>query len=220
MTFRALAAAVALCALSASGARAAIITQTIDFTFSNFFENGTVTGIPAPQDPVSGSVSITFDDAMTTSIFGQSVDSISFTTPSGVFQDSDVRFDLVVGADISATRIALFGTDSGSQNLEYDLYLYQQELPVQLLEQFDFLIHLASAETLGAEFDTTAGGAVAALMTYSNFESPNFPYYASNDEVLVSTTETETGSAVPEPASLGIMGLALLAMGVARRKAR
>ena len=48
---------------------------------------------------VTGEVSFTYDSATTTSIFGQAVDSVSFSMPAGFFLTSDVKFDLKLGAD-------------------------------------------------------------------------------------------------------------------------
>ncbi|MGB0631122.1 MAG: hypothetical protein ACPGRZ_10535, partial [Alphaproteobacteria bacterium] len=185
----------------ATPAQAALITQTIGFSFSNFDEAGTFT--PGPIQLIEGSVSFTFDDATPTSIFGQAVDSISFSTPVGVFDTSNVFFDLRIGADIVGPPIT-----------QYELDIYHDTLPVFINVTDDFLLQLASVNPVGAPFSNSAG--TASLFSYSD---GNFGFFRSNEELLNSTSVPATSS-VSAPASVAFLGLGMLALGLRRRARR
>ena len=89
--------ALGVCTVAAP-ARAALITQTIDFYFDDFRNPDG----PLPSyGSVQGSVTFTYDTATPTSIHEKAVDSIAFTSPGGVLNTSDVRFSLLLGNDIS-----------------------------------------------------------------------------------------------------------------------
>jgi len=185
----------------ATPAQAALITQTIDFSFSGFEELGTF--VPGPIATVEGTVSFTFDDATPVSIFGQGVDSITFTTPVGVSDTSNVFFDLRIGVDIV-----------GPPTTQYELDIYHDTLPVFLNLTDDFLLRVGTVNPVGSPFSNSFGTAAE-----FNYSDGNFGFFGSNVHLLDSTS-APAASSIPAPASLAFLGLGLLAIGVRRRARR
>tara|TARA_R110000787_G_scaffold25941_10_gene72705 strand:+ start:849 stop:1478 length:630 start_codon:yes stop_codon:yes gene_type:complete len=196
------AAALSVVLLSAAAAQAAVITQTINFSYENFTDIGGGSAIP-PYDPVSGSVTLTYDNATTTSLVGQSVDSISFSTPVAVFPTSGVFFDLRINPDVAAPAFT-----------GYEINIYFDEFAVGAAHPADFLIRIATALTHMPGDDLSTGASSTILYSDDDFF---LSFFHSGEDTLSSTIVTEA-SALPEPATLPLIGLGLVAAGMARRR--
>lgn len=188
---------------SPAPAQAALITQTLNFVFSD--SGSGVTNSSQLYDPISGTAVFTYDDAATSSLYGQAVDSISFSTPTGVFQTGDVYFDMRIGADLASP------TDN------YEIDIYYQTLGVYLNDTSDFLLRVASVLPRGDSFDTTTGSPVAGLFNYSD---GNFTFYGENAAALSSTSVAASGPpvAVPEPGVLVIFGASMIGLSFGLRR--
>jgi len=208
-TARALAAALFVLGTAAGAtvpsapAQAALITQTLNFVFSD--SGSGVTNSSQLYDPISGTAVFTYDDAATSSIFGQAVDSISFSTPTGVFQTGDVYFDMRIASDLT------------SPTNNYELDIYYQTLGVYLNDTTDFLLRVASLLPRGDSFDTTTGSPVAGLFNYSD---EAFTFYGENAAGLSSTSVAASGLpvAVPEPGMLVIFGAGMIGLSFGFRR--
>lgn len=188
-------------------ANAAPITQTLSFSFSNFTPIGTAT--PSIVSDVTGSVSFTYDTATPTSIFGQAVDSISFTspTPPGFdFLTSNVMFDLRLGADL----LVPFN--------DYEISVYQDEEPVFSNKVGDFLFLIGAIGPVGA--DVPGGGAIGSQFLL--IDKPGFDGFyqtANGAPGSVTSSSVPVTAEIAEPAPLLVLGLGLAAFGLLRRRA-
>lgn len=191
----------ALIGLSAT-AQATPINLTSSFHFSGI----TVIsgGDPVPVDPVTGSFSISFDDAA--DVTGKAVDSIDFT--AGGFPESNVFFDYDV-----------LDTSSGTPNFHIDIYFGGFSV---IAGQNDFLIQMSGfpdeldAAIAGAEIlpDVIRTGFI--LYSKPTTIIPALNLFASNN----GQNEFDTSISVPGPAALPIFaaGLAALGFTVSRRR--
>lgn len=199
---------VVLFSLNIVGAQAAVITQTINFNFTGF---STVTGSPVLHDPVTGQVVLTYDDASPVSVIGQAVDSISFSTPVGVFDTSNVFFDLRIPPDLqfSSQTPGLY---------EYDVY--HDALSVSVNQSDDFLLRIGAFGSRGDEW--SVGGITTANAQFLYANGADFSVFSTNATVstgdLSSTTESAPTS-IAAPASLAFLGFGMLAIGLKRRRA-
>lgn len=189
--------------LSAASAQAAVITQTIDFSYDDGFTDIGGAGATAPYDPVSGSVTLTYDNATTTSLIGQSVDSISFSAPVAVLPTSGVFFDLRINPDVA------FPAFTG-----YEINIYFDEFAVSAAHPADFLIRIATALTHMPGDDLSTGASSTILYSDADFF---LSFFHSGEDTLSSTIAAEA-SALPEPATLALIGLGLVAAGMTRRR--
>lgn len=133
--------ALGVCTVAAP-ARAALITQTIDFYFDDFQNPG---GPLPAYGSVQGSVTFTYDTATTTSIHEQAVDSIAFTSPAGTFDTSDVRFSLLLGNDISPDVRRLEQAVDGEMyeaGPSYELGIYAGSFGVSGNDPSDFYLRI------------------------------------------------------------------------------
>lgn len=188
----------------AGAANAALITQTINFEFSGFGPSGSSSS-PSLVNDVTGALSLTYDTATPASILNGAVDSISFSTPSGFFLTSDVRFDLRVGAD------KLFASNS------YELDFYTNVLGVEFNLVGDFLLRIAAIGPIGA--DVPGGGAMAGQLLIIDRPGTEGSYQFSNAGIVTSTS-VPAAIAVAEPLPLMALGLGLTAFGLMRIRAR
>jgi hypothetical protein len=193
---------VAVVALSGA-ARAAVITQVIDFSFSNFSVLGLGSG-PSGLTLIEGSASLTYDSATPTSIFGQAVDSISFTTPVGIFQTSNVFFDYRIGADQPSPTPNAYAID-----------IYFDDFPVNIANPTDFLIRLAGLGPQDYDVNTLLG---AQVIFVDDTTGPADVFFVSNFDIVTSTAVVDEPSPAPEPAGLALFGAGLVAAGAARRR--
>jgi len=198
------AAALSVVLLSAVSVQAAVITQTIDFSYDGGFTDLGGGSATAPYDPVSGSVTLTYDNATTTSLVGQSVDNISFSTPVAIFPTSNVFFDLRINPDVGAPAF------NG-----YEINIYFDEFAVSSVHPADFLIRIAAALTHMPGDDLSTGASSTILYSDDDFF---LSFFHSGEDTLSSTIVTEA-SAMPEPGTLALVGLGLVAAGMARRRA-
>lgn len=180
--------------LLALPSHATLITQTIDFSFTDF----STTGPTVPHDFIEGTVVFTYDNATSTSIFGQSVDSLTFSTPNSFFPTTDLLFDLRIGTD------KLFATNG------HEFSFYYSERPVSLIHgvgSTDFLIDAAGAST------TPGTGPLGMLMIYSERPTASeFGFFSSS--LNTNSTSFELANVTPLPAPgaavlllLGLVGL-------------
>ena len=208
--FRALALGVAvLFSLNASGTQAAVITQTINFDFTGFL-NGNA--LSAPNDPVTGQVVVTYDNASPVSIVGQAVDSISFSTPVGVFDTSNVFFDLRIAPDLQFTA---------QDPNRYEFDIYHDTLPVFFGQADDFLFRISAFGNRGDEWNP--GGITSASGQFLYVDAVGNELFTASNNVsgggLTSTTQSAP-TTIAAPASLAFLGFGMLAIGLKRRRAR
>jgi len=182
--------------VATGAANAPLITQTINFSFSGFGQFA-VSMSPTLISDVTGEVSFTYDSAATTSIFGQAVDSVSFSTPAGFFLTSDVKFDLKLCAD----KI--------TQSNDYEFDFYHDELSVRSNLVGDWLFRIGA---LGAPGTSSPMG--------SQFLLIDRPGLEGSDQGAESLTSTlvPAATSVAEPAPLMVLGLGLAAFGLIRRR--
>ncbi len=193
----------------AGAANAAPITQTISFSFNNFVPGGLSTA-PSLVTEATGSVSFTYDTATPTSIFGQAVDSISFTspTPPGFsFLTSNVMFDLKIGADKN------FATN------DYELEFYQDELSVVFNKVGDFLISIAAGGPIGADVPGPATRMAGLFLVIDQPGSDGFYKFANALTGDVTSASVLVTAEIAEPAPLMVLGLGLAGLGLLRRRA-
>lgn len=184
--------------------RAAPITQTINFSFDDFAPFASSTS-PTLITEVTGAVSFTYDNATPTSLFDQAVDSISFSTPSGFFLTSDVRFELRVGPD------RLFASNS------YELDFYHNMLGVESNLVGDFLFRVGAIGPVGA--DVPGGGAMGGqFLLIDRPGTEGFAHVSQGQAALLTSTSVPAATEIPEPAPLMILGFGLAALGLARRR--
>lgn len=215
---------IGLCALAVSGsaltgaalvgsAQAALITQTLNFEATGFVQNGVGPASP-PYSTVSGTVVLTYDDATTTNITGQAVDSVSFTDPTGVFETTDVLFDLRIQPNVNfpqhAWEIDIYGSDQGSG--------------VSLFNSADWLLYVIGLNPLGADFNADSAVATQFVHSDGNFSNGNFGFFTSDTvfSITGSSVPAGGGTPVPAPAALALLGLGLAGAGLmaARRQSR
>lgn len=196
---------VAICA-AAGSVNAAPITQTLNFSFTNFTAIGTAT--PTLVTEATGSVSFTYDTATPTSITGQAVDSFSFTssTPPGFdFLTSNVLFDLRLGGDL------LVATNT------YEISFYQDEEPVFFNKVGDFLILVGALGPIGA--DVPGGGLMGSQMLFIDKPgSEGFYQSANGASGSVTSSSVPVTAEIAEPAPLMVLGLGLAGLGLLRRR--
>lgn len=208
--FRALAlSAVALFSLNIAGAQAAVITQTINFDFTGFLN---VNALPAPSDPVTGQVVLTYDNATPGSLTGQAVDSISFSAPVGVFDTSNVFFDLRIAPDLQFTA---------QDPNRYEFDIYHDTLPVFFGQSDDFLLRIGAIGTRGDEWSQGAITSASGQFIYVNGVGNEL--FSANNNVSgggLSSTTQSAPTTIAAPASLAFLGFGMLAIGLNRRRAR
>lgn len=200
---RALALGAAL-VIASGGAIAAPITQTINFSFSGFGPIASSTS-PTLITDVTGAVTFSYDTATPVSLFDQAVDSISFSTPSGFFLTSDVRFELRIGPD------RLIASNS------YELDFYHNMLGVESNLVGDFLFRIGAIGPVGA--DVPGGGAMGSQFLLIDRPGPEgFAHVSQGQAALLTSTSVPAATGIPEPAPLMILGFGLAAFGLIRRR--
>lgn len=205
--FRAWAFGLTVAMFAATGAaNAALITQTINFDFDVFGPSGTSVS-PSLISDVTGAVSITYDTATPASIFGQAVDSISFTTPSGFFLTSDVRFDLKIGVD----KLSAFNS--------YELDFYHDSLPVFSGLVGDFLFRIGAVGPIGGNVPGD-GFMASQFLLIDGPGSQGFYKISQGPAASLTSNSVPVTTSVSEPAPLMVLGLSLAAFGILRRRSR
>lgn len=190
----------AVMVMASGAAHAALITQTINFSFSGFGPFASSTSSTLITD-VTGAVSFTYDSATTTSIFGQAVDSVSFSTPSGFFLTSDVKFDLKLGLD------------KASPVNDYEFDFYHDDLGVQFNLVGDWLFRIGA---LGEPGDSGSMASQFLLIDRPDFEG--FAHISDNQATTLTSSSVPAATGIPEPAPLMVLGFGLAAFGLIRRR--
>lgn len=171
----------AILALSASGAQAALVSKVVTFS-ANTFQIGS--GVdPAPVDPVTGSFTITLDDATdyTDTTAGIALNSLNIVLGSALSFNYDHTTDrLEVGGISGGANIIFFNPSTN------DFWLFIN----------DFLSGTPLFDQVG--YTQTA-------------VSSNNLFYTVNQ--TGSVTVQDAPSPVPLPAALPLLGGALLGMG-------
>jgi len=186
--------------VATGAANAPLITQTINFSFSGFGPFA-VSMSPTLISDVTGEVLFTYDSAATTSIFGQAVDSVSFSTPAGFFLTSDVKFDLKLCAD----KI--------TQSNDYEFDFYHDELSVRSNLVGDWLFRIGA---LGAPGTSSPMGSQFLLIDRPGLEG--FAHVSDQGAESLTSTSVPAATSVAEPAPLMVLGLGLAAFGLIRRR--
>lgn len=192
----------------AGAANAALITQTLNFSFSGFAPFAVSTSATLIND-VTGSVSFTYDTATPTSIINQAVDSISLsespTPPGFAFLTSDVRFDLRVGAD------TMFGMNT------YEVDVYHNLLGVESNLVGDFLFRVGAIGPVGA--DVPGAGAMGSqFLLIDRPGAEGFAHLSQNQAAILTSTSVPVTTEISEPAPLMVLGLGIAAFGLIRRR--
>ena len=189
-------------------ANAALITQTITFSFDNFETSGLAT-TPSLVTEATGSVSFTYDTATPASIIGQAVDSISFTSPTPpgfAFLTSNVMFDLRIGAD------KLFPTN------DYELSIYQDEEGVVFNKVGDFLINIGAGGPIGADVPGPFTGMASQMLLIDQPGSDGFFKFANDQFGNTMSSSVPVTTEIAEPAPLMALGFGLAVLGLLLRR--
>ncbi len=199
----------------ANGVKADVITQTIDFSFTNFA--GIVGAIGSgAHDPISGAVTYTYDTSA--SSVATAADSVSFSDPVGVFPTTNVFFDFRTGGDVN----------NAVNGFEFDFYF--EELAV-FGSKTDWLMQLGGSNPApdfetGSSSNTSVWAASFLYNDVAQSTTDDSGFYNSFDETLIVTSSSDTGtgdpggSQVPEPAAFAVMLLGLGSLLLMRRRRR
>ncbi len=193
MKFNQLALGVCLATIASSVAQAAVITQTISFTFENFTTSSSPFGPTPPaadHDPVAGSVTVSYDNA--TDVSGLVVESISYDR--NIFSRHDVYLNYARVETAGYFTLDIYHEPDASNAFDpYDVELYED----------DYLLRLTGY--------LSDGHVIGGQMLYSQ---SNGYLYSTTQATLDSTI-----SSVPVPAAFWLFGSGLLGLvGVARYK--
>jgi hypothetical protein len=97
----------------ASGAKAATVTETYDFTLTNFVD--IINNASAPIPTVTGSFTVTFDPLASVS---NQTTGFTFNTTPGLVSDSPIGFtEFGASSPTGDTEIAVGGTETGANEL-------------------------------------------------------------------------------------------------------
>jgi PEP-CTERM motif len=173
--FAAIAIAFLSALIAAAPGHATVISRTIEFTASDL-------DFSAPVDPVVGSFSITFDNAVT--VLNQT-SGIGLISLNIVLEASGVGFDYFSGGDDTLViGGVLGGVSTISGNVD------------------DFLLVI----------DNVSTAPVFQFFFYSQADAINNAHFARNLNGTVGPI------AVPEPASLALLGAGIVAAALSRRR--
>jgi len=171
---------------------------------------GGATTTPSLVTEAAGSVSFTYDTATPTSIFGQAVDSISFTSPTPLgfsFLTSNVMFDLRIGAD------RLFPTN------DYEIDIYQDLLGVEFNKTGDFLLRVAAVGPIGGDVPGPFSGMASQMLLIDQPGIDGFYKFDNAESGATTSTSVPVTAGIAEPAPLMVLGLCLAGLGLLRRRA-
>jgi hypothetical protein len=176
----------ALLACASATAQAAPITRTYSFSASGFTP-------PAPQHPIIGSFTATFDPAVTQLDFAP--DAVTLTISGFVYTPANTRVDYNTGGNPPGEME--FGGIVGNDNNT-----------------------VSSGDDFVLGFFNGAGTPSSAVFVYTTAGTPGQAFAAGfgSGSVIVNPVTAPGPISVPEPASLGLLGVGIAAIGFARRR--
>jgi len=190
----------------ASGAKAATVTETYDFTLSNFVD--IINNAPAPIPTVTGSFTVTFDPLVSVS---DQTTGFTFNTSPGLASDSPIGFSVFAASSPTGdTTIAVGGTENGPNELA----------------------GFSNDPIVFFDIPNASDPANASLVVCSQpgFSCGNFSgnetvfasgyALADSSSVFFATVETVAPAGVPEPATWAMMLVGFGGLGAAMRARR
>jgi hypothetical protein len=202
MSYRNLLLSAAVLTSVASGAQAAVVTETYDFTLTNFVD--IINDAVAPIPTVTGSFTVTFDPLVSVS---NQTTGFTFNTTPGLASDSPIGFT-VFGASTPTgeAKIAVGGTAAGANevygNTNDPIVFF--DIP-NASDPADASLVICSQP--GFNCGNFSGNETVYASGYA---------LAGTSSVFFATTETVTPppiAGVPEPSTWAMMGLGFAGLG-------
>jgi hypothetical protein len=189
----------------ASGAKAATVTETYDFTLSNFVD--IINNATAPIPTVTGSFTVTFDPLVSVS---NQTTGFTFNTTPGLPSDSPIGFtEFAASSPTGDTTIAVGGTELGANEL-----IGNTNDPIVF-----FNIPNASEPADASLVICSQPGFSCGNFTGNETVYASGYALADTSSIFFATTET-VNSAVPEPATWAMMLVGFGGLGAAMRTRR
>jgi hypothetical protein len=199
------AAATALACL-ASGAKAATVTETYDFTLSNFVD--IINNAAAPIPTVTGSFTVTFDPLVSVS---NQTTGFTFNTTPGLVSDSPIGFTVFAASSSTGdTEIAVGGTENGANEVGEG-----SNDPIVF-----FNIPNASDPADASLVVCSQPGFTCGNFTGNETVFASGYALGGTSSVFFATTEAVTSAGVPEPATWAMMLVGFGGLGGAMRARR